>query len=266
MLATIPPHGVPALLITSIPLIIATYSMLIRTTKAAWWICVVLIPFNIGVLFWAIVYYLGIHCDGPYQITPDTGNAFATTIAAALIVLSLTLLLSDTARIHRTTGLEKPKFYDESPRALIIASLFIYVLTAIAIIITTPAIGCAKVYYKDVIQNAVADYMTHHSSQLPIINENATFTLTSPNGSYYIINMSLLLESNGGFLNETPGCIELEGPDNDNCDGGATGCSNTSHYIWGIDANGNVVSKFINSSDMNICQCNTCDGYQGVWP
>jgi hypothetical protein len=271
MLYTTPPYGVPALLITSIPLLIATYYLLIRTTKAAWWICVVLIPFNIGVLCRAIVYYLGIHCDGPYQITPDTGNAFLTITAAAIIVLSLVILLSDIKRINRTTGLDNLKLDDESPRALIIASIVIYILTALAIIASTPMFSCAKRYpgARNDIQNAVDQYIVDstNSSQLPIMNENATFTLTNPNGSYYIINMSLLLTDNGGTLSKVPdGCIELPGPDNDNCDGGATGCSNTSHYIWGMNSYGNIVSKFINSSDMNICQCNTCDGYQDVWP
>lgn len=122
---------------------------------------------------------------------------------------------------------------------------------------------------REEMRNAVAYYMSdsNNSSQLPILNENATFKLTNPNGSYYIINMSPLLTSNGGILREVPdGCIEIPGPDNDNCDGGAIGCSNTSHYIWGVDNEVNVVSKFVNSSEMNICQCNICDGYQGVWP
>lgn len=271
----IPPYGVPALLYIAIPLLIAAYSLLIKETKFAWWTCIVLIPCNIGVLCWAIKFFLGISCYEGIQILPDKGAADISIAALVIITFSLFLLLLDIKRINRITISRDMKTGEKPDFTLIIFIVVAYILftTVLIIGLTSPVYdSCKRMHYyyiRDELQNSIAYYMSdsNNSSQLPILNENAIFTLTNPNGSYYIINISPLLTSNGGFLGEVPNeCIEIPGPDNDNCDGGAIGCSNTSHYIWGVDNEGNVVSKFVNSSEMNICQCNTCDGYQGVWP
>lgn len=278
----IPPYATPLLLIASFLLLIAACTLFTKITKAVWFSCVALAFINLGIMCWGIVYYLGTRCYGQYQITPDTGAAKVTIYALVIITLALVLLLSDIKRIHRITT-ENLKNQTASLLLKIILSIIVYVLIIIMIYAATGGVygSCRTSAYnsvRDDTQNAVVAYMTDHSSQLPIISSNATFTLTHPNGSYYIINMSALLTVNGGMLRQVPdGCSQIPGPDNDNCDGGAPRCSNTSHYIWGMDNHGNVVSQPVNTSDhstanetqcnaCNYCQCDTCDGYQGVWP
>ncbi|MFA5055338.1 MAG: hypothetical protein WC562_04085 [Dehalococcoidia bacterium] len=269
----IPPYLTPSLLIASFLLLIAACTLWTKIRRIAWWNCLILAFINLGIMCWGIIYYLGTHCDGPYQITPDTGAAKITIIAAIIIALSLLLLLSDIKHIHHlTTENVKKQTASHLPVAIFVIFIFFFIIMMLFSSVGGTFCSSREAAYsttREEMRNAVAYYMSdsNNSSQLPIINESATFTLTHPNGSYYIINFSELLISNGGLLREVPdGCIALAGPNNDNCDGGINGCHDTFHYIWGVDNEGNVVSQFINSSEMNICQCNTCDGYQGVWP
>lgn len=209
--------------------------------------------------------------------------AILSIIAAAILTLSLILLFLDLKNIIRMPSAGNMENKSHSPFPVIIFILVIFI--PFMMMLMHSCVGgvfctCRRCVYdvaREEIQNAVAYYMsdTNNSSQLPIINESATFTLTHPNGSYYIINMSLLLESNGGTLRGIPdSCIKLQGLNNDNCDGGATGCSNSSHYIWGVDNLGNVASKPVNidtSTELqcdvcDYCQCDTCDGYQDIYP
>ena len=281
----IPLYPMPLLLTTSVLLLITACLLLSRITKAAWWSCVFLSLTNLGIMCWGIIYYLGIYCDGPCQTPPETGAAEISIIVAVILASSLLLLLLDTRNVNRLSISQNMKTQGKSPLVLIITSIVIFILIVFMIILSSGGVydtSRSRAYcaVREDIQNAVTAYMAdaNHSSQMPIISENATFTLTNPNGSYYIINMSPLLVYNGGLLRQVPdGCSQIPGPDNDNCDGGAPRCSNTSHYIWGIDNAGKVVSKPVNTSDYstsnesqcnacNYCQCDTCDGYQGVWP
>lgn len=114
----------------------------------------------------------------------------------------------------------------------------------------------------DEIQTAVGDYETGHNLNLPIYSSGDTL-LISGHKDCHIIDMNLLLMTQGGIMRHLPNsCYAAEGSNNDNCDGGATGCSASYHYIWAVDQNGSVCSKCIGHD----CQSNDADGYQGVWP
>ena len=116
------------------------------------------------------------------------------------------------------------------------------------------------------LQNAVTAYSTNlsHAGEYPY---NTATTFSNANcAKCYIINMKLLTVPGQGMLREVPaGCAIVAGGTtanpNDNCDGGATGCLATNHYVWGADAGGSVWSKCIGPD----CNSNN-SGYQGVWP
>ena len=277
-----PPYFTLSFFIAFALLLIAACILWTQITKTFWFSCVTLAIINLGIMCWGAVYYFGTHCDGPHEIKPDSFLATMSIIIAAIIALSLPLFLSDIKRIIRITveGNMDNKTTSSLPVTMVGIAIFMLLIVGLIRACSGGVYATCKssAYYTahEQIQNAVTAYMSdsNHSSQLPIISENATFTLTNPNGTYYIINMSALLTTNGGMLRQVPsGCGQLPGPNNDNCDGGATGCENTSHYIWGIDNNGTVVSKSYNSYLSNeplcnacSCKCNTCDGYQDVWP
>ena len=103
------------------------------------------------------------------------------------------------------------------------------------------------------INAAVKDYQTKHNELSPIINTS----------DHNIINVCALLISMGGTLRLTPeGLWSGNGSSDDNCDGGCEGCSNTSHYVWAVDEQGNVYSTCIGED----CEANGEDGYQDIWP
>jgi hypothetical protein len=113
---------------------------------------------------------------------------------------------------------------------------------------------------QDDIQNAVTGYATDHQGNWPILNYayNISGCTMCP-----IIDIDALLTSNGGMLRNVPaGICSIYGAHNDNCDGGAYGCSSSNHYVWVIDNYGNVYSFCVG----NDCNSNDASGYQGVWP
>jgi hypothetical protein len=113
---------------------------------------------------------------------------------------------------------------------------------------------------KDELQNSVIAYATEHSGAFP--NLSGTYSVSGCSDCN-IIDISAVLTSNGGIMREVPdGCYKASGGDNDNCDGGAVGCSADNHYIWLIDLYGNIYSKCMGSD----CDSNNATGYQGVWP
>lgn len=120
--------------------------------------------------------------------------------------------------------------------------------------------GQAYSMVKDEIQSVVIGYATDHQGNLPkLIGTHSISGCTN----CHIIDMSLLLTSQGGFLSQIPdGTYSIAGANNDNCDGGASGCSSNNHYVWLIDWLGDVYSKCIGSD----CISNNANGYQGVWP
>lgn len=260
--------------ISSTLLIISACMLWTRMNKAVWFSCVSLACINIGIACWSAVYSLGSHCDGYHEIRPDSFLGKMSIVVAAILVLSLPVFLSDIKRIIQTPAIAKVKNKTASRLlAIMVGMIFLALILAILMIESVNDVyaSCKWGTYastRDDIQNSVVAYMADHSSQLPILSENATFITNYVNGSYYIINMSQLLTANGGLLTEVPDiCIQIPGPDNDNCDGGATGCSNTSRYVWGVDNRGIIASKLVNASNMGPCECNTCDGYlEGRWP
>ena len=113
---------------------------------------------------------------------------------------------------------------------------------------------------KDDIQNVVTAYATEHQGSFPYLD--GTYSVAQCTDCH-VIDIAACLSSNGGLLREVPdGIYSASGANNDNCDGGASGCSSNNHYIWIIDLYGNVRSICIGSA----CNSNDASGYQGVWP
>ena len=113
---------------------------------------------------------------------------------------------------------------------------------------------------KDNIQNAVVAYAVEHQGVFPYLDDIYSVPECT---DCHVIDMAACLSSNGGMLREVPdGIYSTAGANNDNCDGGANGCSSNNHYIWIISLYGNVYSKCMGSD----CNSNNATGYQGVWP
>ena len=112
---------------------------------------------------------------------------------------------------------------------------------------------------KDELKNSIADYSTRYSGAFPMPLGTVIVNGISRN----IIDFNGLLAANGGLLSHVPaGTYSAAGANNDNCDGGANGCSTYAHYIWAMDNYGNVYSTCMGSD----CGSNNASGYQGVWP
>jgi hypothetical protein len=112
------------------------------------------------------------------------------------------------------------------------------------------------------LQNAVTAYSTNlsHAGAYPELT--GTYSISGCTDCH-IANLNALLTSNGGMLRVVPdGTYSASGVSNDNCDGGANGCSSYSHYVWLISTYGSVYSKCMGSD----CDSNDASGYQGVWP
>ena len=125
------------------------------------------------------------------------------------------------------------------------------------------------------IQNAVMAYSanTSNAGQLPKV-ANATSGWTSNNltPTQYVVNVTLLLVSNGGMLRQVPDGIYTSGNatygiSNINLwpapDGYAGG-----HYVWLMDQFSTVASICVNTSS-STGNCNApvgVNGYCGTWP
>ena len=113
---------------------------------------------------------------------------------------------------------------------------------------------------KDTIQNAVIGYATNHNGNFPLIYGYYSVGQCT---NCQIIDIKALLYAYGGMLTQVPdGIYAASGVNNDNCDGGANGCSSSNHYVWLIDSYGNVYSKCMGSD----CNSNDASGYQDIWP
>ena len=113
---------------------------------------------------------------------------------------------------------------------------------------------------KDELLNAVTGYAVQHQGSYPYLT--GTYSISGCTDCH-IVDIAALLTSNGGMLQAVPyGTYAAAGSNNDNCDGGAYGCSSSNHYIWLIDLYGNIYSKCVGAE----CSSNDATGYQGVWP
>ena len=112
---------------------------------------------------------------------------------------------------------------------------------------------------KAIVADAVMVYKSEHEGKLP--TTNGTVDIGGKN--YSIVNICVLLGKEIGTVWDVPAKLwSGNGSDNDNCDGGCTGCLNTSHYILAVDGNGSVYSTCVGAN----CSTHSTDGYQGVWP
>jgi len=109
------------------------------------------------------------------------------------------------------------------------------------------------------IQNVVQYYESMNNGSLPLLDG----TYTNINCSNcHVLNVSALLQANGGLLHKAPDSCKLSVSGNDNCGGNASlGCSTDASYIWIVDTDGNVFSYCAGAG----CTTNN-SGYQDVWP
>lgn len=119
---------------------------------------------------------------------------------------------------------------------------------------------------KDELKNAVAEYASRHSGDFPYTS-TANITLTSPAGTYYIINIGDILTENEGVLASVPDSVALLDTA-DNCDGGLTcTASNDAHYVWLMDAYGNIYSQCDDENGgSTACDAEDEDGFMTVYP
>ena len=114
---------------------------------------------------------------------------------------------------------------------------------------------------REQIMNAVTAYAATHQGNFSILPGTATVAECV---DCSLVDMNALLVSNGGLLRAVPaGTYSTAGMNNDNCDGGASGCLTNNHYVWIINTTtGLVYSKCMG----NDCANNNTSGYQGIWP
>lgn len=108
---------------------------------------------------------------------------------------------------------------------------------------------------REELQGAVKNYQNKNGGALPMLNGTVNI-----NGSvYHIVDVCLLLESNGGILKHSSDC--LWSASDDNCNGSCEGCDSITSYIWAVDENGILHSTCVGQ----YCNSSGVDGYQG-WP
>jgi len=153
---------------------------------------------------------------------------------------------------------------------LLIVMVILAILAGVVVMAVGGVFGNAKSkaygVTKDELRNAVADYASRTQGDFPY-NSSQTYTISGV--ARYVINMSPLLTSytaSPGLLSTVPASA-FTGTGFDNCDGGATGCSATSHYIWCMDNVGNIYSICTNlGGGSTACANNSSDGFQTVYP
>jgi hypothetical protein len=113
---------------------------------------------------------------------------------------------------------------------------------------------------RDEVGIAVIAYTIDNNADIPALT--GTYSIAEC-ADCHPIDMNLLITSSDMILSEVPdGTYAVAGANNDNCDGGATGCSADNHYVWLVNTFGIVYSKCMGAD----CNSNGDDGYQGVWP
>ena len=159
---------------------------------------------------------------------------------------------------------------------LLIVMVILAILVGVVVMAVGGVFGSARssAYNtaREQIQAAVTAYSTNISNAGQYPYNTSTTPFSNANCSAcYVINMSLLTVSGQGMLRELPAGCFLKGAGtallpNDNCDGGAAGCLDTNHYIWGADTGGSVWS-FCDNASTSAEKCLTNNsGYQGTWP
>jgi prepilin-type N-terminal cleavage/methylation domain-containing protein len=151
---------------------------------------------------------------------------------------------------------------------LLIVMVILAILAGVVVMAVGGVFGSAhEAAYNSVhddVQNAVIAYATDNNGQYPMLAGN--YTLTTPVcNNCRVVNFSALLTSNGGMLREIPdGCWLSAGAGLDNCNFvTGIGCATTSHYVWIIDAYGNIYSTCRGTG----CSLTNTSGFIGdYWP
>jgi len=160
---------------------------------------------------------------------------------------------------------EKRKWYEIRRIYLFICIVVILLVIAGVVVMAAGGTVCpskegAYRIVKTNLQNAVNTYQNKNDGDLPTINGTVTI-----NGSpCKIVNMCILLEQNEESLKTIHDSLWIgNGSNDDNCDGGCTGCNTYNHssYIWAVDDEGNVHSTCVGEH----CNTSGIDGFQ-YWP
>jgi len=158
---------------------------------------------------------------------------------------------------------------------LLIVMVILAILAGVVIMAVGGVFGTAhESAYESVkpqLQNGVIEYATAHNGQLPDViglwDQNIVTPLGTVNDTA-ILDVCAIIGVDRILRTMPDGVYQEAGTDNDNCDGLTTpcgGCITGNHYLWYMDANGNVYSlcQDVTADD---CTSLTDDGYQGVWP
>ena len=118
------------------------------------------------------------------------------------------------------------------------------------------------------IQNAVTAYMVDNVGQMPPTMDSLRVSTKALTVDAAVFDMCSLLSVQGGLINVPDGCAQLPGAGNDNFDGG--GCGPTGqghHYVWVVDAAGNVYSVCDENLDGVFSGSELDDGFHyNIWP
>ena len=121
---------------------------------------------------------------------------------------------------------------------------------------------------KPQIQNAVTAYMVDNVGQLPPTMKSHQVSTGALTIGASVFDICAVLGTQGGLISVPDGCARLPGADDDNFDKG--GCSPTGtgqHYVWLVDAAGNVFSACDEDLDGVLSGGELSDGFHyNIWP
>ena len=120
---------------------------------------------------------------------------------------------------------------------------------------------------KPQIENGVTAYMVENLGERPTVM--GSYEVTSSFGTIDADVFDICaIVGTGGLLRTVPdGCAQLPGADNDNFDAGGCSPSGPGHYIWVINAAGNVFSVCDENLDGTLAGSELADGYhEDIWP
>jgi hypothetical protein len=121
---------------------------------------------------------------------------------------------------------------------------------------------------KPQIQNAVTAYTVDNMGQLPPAIKSLKVNTGAITIDASIFDICAIVGAQGGLISVPDGCARLPGAANDNFDN--DGCVPTGvdhHYVWVVDAAGNVFSVCDENLDGALSGSELDDGFHyNIWP
>jgi len=120
---------------------------------------------------------------------------------------------------------------------------------------------------KPQIENGVTAYMVENLGERPTVMSSYEVNTGTGTIDADVFDICAIVGT-GGLLRTVPdGCARLPGADNDNFDVGDCSPSGLGHYIWVIDAAGNVFSVCDENLDGTLAGNELADGFHyNIWP